>query len=108
MRVGWVCCARRVARHNVKVPRRLLSTQAQPHSDALSKATRNIGIIAHIDAVSDEMNSSFGGILIKAGQNYHYGAHALLQWAYQKNWKYVNLHVLILIHSLQDKTLAFF
>jgi hypothetical protein len=47
MRVGWVWCARRVVRHNVKLPRRLLSTQA----DALSRATRNIGIIAHIDAV---------------------------------------------------------
>jgi hypothetical protein len=51
MRVGWVCSARRVVWHNVKVPRRLLSTPAQPQADALSKATRNIGIIAHIDAV---------------------------------------------------------
>jgi elongation factor G len=32
----------------VKTPRRLLSTQ--PQHDLLSKATRNIGIIAHIDA----------------------------------------------------------
>jgi hypothetical protein len=51
MRDGWVWCARRVVRHNVKLPRRLLSTQAQPQADALSRATRNIGIIAHIDAV---------------------------------------------------------
>lgn len=50
MRIGWVC-ARRLVRHNVKVPRRLLSTQAPLQSDTLSKATRNIGIIAHIDAV---------------------------------------------------------
>jgi elongation factor G len=50
MRVGLVWCARRVVRHNVKTPRRLLSTQAPPQTDALSKGTRNIGIIAHIDA----------------------------------------------------------
>lgn len=50
MRIGWVC-ARRIVRHNVKTPRRLLSTQAPLQSDTLSKATRNIGIIAHIDAV---------------------------------------------------------
>ncbi|KAI4647072.1 uncharacterized protein J4E78_009045 [Alternaria triticimaculans] len=48
MRVGWVTSTRRVLRHHVKTPRRLLSTQ--PHHDLLSKATRNIGIIAHIDA----------------------------------------------------------
>ncbi|KAJ4298157.1 Ribosome-releasing factor 2, mitochondrial [Kalmusia sp. IMI 367209] len=47
---GWAWCARRVVRHNVKVPRRLLSTQASPQLDQLSKTTRNIGIIAHIDA----------------------------------------------------------
>ncbi|CAO2651575.1 Nn.00g041450.m01.CDS01 [Neocucurbitaria sp. VM-36] len=50
MWVGWVWCARRVVRHNVKAPRRLLSTQSQPQADILSRATRNIGIIAHIDA----------------------------------------------------------
>ncbi|ENI04856.1 hypothetical protein COCC4DRAFT_139502 [Bipolaris maydis ATCC 48331] len=49
MLTGWIWCARRVVRHNVKTPRRLLSTQAPQH-DLLSKATRNIGIIAHIDA----------------------------------------------------------
>lgn len=49
MWVGWARCARRVVRHDVKAPRRLLSTQA-PH-DVLSKTTRNIGIVAHIDAV---------------------------------------------------------
>ncbi|KAI4692328.1 uncharacterized protein J4E84_003298 [Alternaria hordeiaustralica] len=48
MRFGWVTSTRRVLRHHVKTPRRLLSTQ--PHHDLLSKATRNIGIIAHIDA----------------------------------------------------------
>ncbi|KAH7076039.1 P-loop containing nucleoside triphosphate hydrolase protein [Paraphoma chrysanthemicola] len=50
MRVGWVCYARRVVQHNVRAPRRLLSSQAQSQGDALSKTTRNIGIIAHIDA----------------------------------------------------------
>ncbi|KAL6705157.1 Ribosome-releasing factor 2, mitochondrial [Coniothyrium glycines] len=50
MWIGWACCARRVFRHNVKTPIRLLSTQSNAQSDALSKATRNIGIIAHIDA----------------------------------------------------------
>ncbi|KAF1831458.1 P-loop containing nucleoside triphosphate hydrolase protein [Decorospora gaudefroyi] len=49
MSIGWLRCARRVVRRNVKTPRRLLST-VQPQQDALSKATRNIGIIAHIDA----------------------------------------------------------
>ncbi|CAG5179214.1 uncharacterized protein ALTATR162_LOCUS9090 [Alternaria atra] len=48
MRVGWVTSTRRVLRGHVKTPRRLLSTQ--PQHDLLSKATRNIGIIAHIDA----------------------------------------------------------
>ncbi|KAJ4363512.1 Ribosome-releasing factor 2, mitochondrial [Neocucurbitaria cava] len=50
MGVGWVWCARCVVRHNVKAPRRLLSTQTQLQADSLSRATRNIGIIAHIDA----------------------------------------------------------
>lgn len=50
MITGWIWCARRVVRHNVKTPRRLLSTQTPQH-DLLSKVTRNIGIIAHIDAV---------------------------------------------------------
>lgn len=45
---GWVWCARRVVRHNVKISARLLSTQSQ--KEHLSRATRNIGIIAHIDA----------------------------------------------------------
>ncbi|KAF5848353.1 hypothetical protein GGP41_005781 [Bipolaris sorokiniana] len=49
MITGWIWCARRVVRHNVKTPRRLLSTQTPQH-DLLSKVTRNIGIIAHIDA----------------------------------------------------------
>jgi hypothetical protein len=51
MRVGWIWRVRRVVRHDVKVPRRLLSTQTPLQSDLLSQATRNIGIIAHIDAV---------------------------------------------------------
>lgn len=51
MRLGWVWCTRRAIRHNVKAPRRLLSTQATSQPDPLSKTTRNIGIIAHIDAV---------------------------------------------------------
>jgi elongation factor G len=50
MRVALVWCVRRVVRHNVKTPRRLLSTQTPLQTDALSRATRNIGIIAHIDA----------------------------------------------------------
>ena len=52
MWVGWArCAARRVVRHDVKAPRRLLSTQS-PTADLLSRTTRNIGIVAHIDAVS--------------------------------------------------------
>ena len=39
-----------MGRCNVKVSRRLLTTQSPSQADALSKATRNIGIIAHIDA----------------------------------------------------------
>lgn len=53
MQPRWVFCTRRaVARyHHVKPHRRLLSTTpANPHLDHLSKITRNIGIIAHIDA----------------------------------------------------------
>ncbi|PSN74131.1 P-loop containing nucleoside triphosphate hydrolase protein [Corynespora cassiicola Philippines] len=50
MWVGWVWCARRVVRHNVKAPRRLLSTVAMGQPEQLSNITRNIGIIAHIDA----------------------------------------------------------
>jgi hypothetical protein len=82
MRVGWLRCAPRVARHNVKVPRRLLSTQAQPHHDVLSRATRNIGIIAHIDAVSHDMDNAIDEMLIMIGQNNYDRAHALLQWAH--------------------------
>ncbi|KAG9189645.1 hypothetical protein G6011_06513 [Alternaria panax] len=48
MRVGWATSTRRVLRRHLRTPRRLLSTQ--PQHDLLSKATRNIGIIAHIDA----------------------------------------------------------
>lgn len=51
MWLGWIGCARRAVRHNVIVSRRLLSTQAQRQHAQLAK-TRNIGIIAHIDAVS--------------------------------------------------------
>ncbi|KAH7408537.1 P-loop containing nucleoside triphosphate hydrolase protein [Phaeosphaeria sp. MPI-PUGE-AT-0046c] len=47
MWVGWAYRARRVVWRN---SRRLLSTQPEAQADALSKATRNIGIIAHIDA----------------------------------------------------------
>ncbi|KAF2025376.1 P-loop containing nucleoside triphosphate hydrolase protein [Setomelanomma holmii] len=50
MRFGWAQCARRVVQHNVRAPRRLLSSQTPPQADALSNSTRNIGIIAHIDA----------------------------------------------------------
>lgn len=68
MWVGWVWCARRVVRHNVKTPRRLLSTQALPQADSLVRATRNIGIIAHIDAVSStEFTNSH--LLKIAGKN---------------------------------------
>ncbi|KAH7125467.1 P-loop containing nucleoside triphosphate hydrolase protein [Dendryphion nanum] len=49
MRFVWVGCARRAIRRNVIVNRRLLSSQAHPQQSQLSK-TRNIGIIAHIDA----------------------------------------------------------
>ncbi|KAF2677880.1 P-loop containing nucleoside triphosphate hydrolase protein [Lentithecium fluviatile CBS 122367] len=50
MRLAWVWCTRRAVRHSVKVPRRLLSAQVNPQHDRLSETTRNIGIIAHIDA----------------------------------------------------------
>lgn len=66
MWVGWACCARRVVRQNVKAPRRLFSTQA-PQADLLSKTTRNIGIVAHIDAVSDA-NLYLYGLLLNSKQ----------------------------------------
>ncbi|KAF2002408.1 mitochondrial translation elongation factor-like protein G [Amniculicola lignicola CBS 123094] len=47
MRLGWAWCARRAIRQHVVVPRRRLSTPTA--TQELSK-TRNIGIIAHIDA----------------------------------------------------------
>ena len=51
MRHAFVWCTRaRAIRHNVTFQRRLLSSQAYPQQSLLSK-TRNIGIIAHIDAV---------------------------------------------------------
>ena len=56
MWIGWARCARRVVRHNVKASRRLLSTQT-PQADLLSKTTRNIGIVAHIDAVSGHIRA---------------------------------------------------
>ncbi|KAF2270312.1 P-loop containing nucleoside triphosphate hydrolase protein [Lojkania enalia] len=49
MRFGWVWCVRRAVRHNVNAPQRLLSSQANTQHARLSR-TRNIGIIAHIDA----------------------------------------------------------
>lgn len=61
--------------------------QAKPTQDAAQaalKRTRNIGIIAHIDAVCDiyallPRNT----YTFSAGQNNYYGAHALLQRLYQ-------------------------
>lgn len=64
MRVGWVWCTRRAVRHNVTTARRLLSSHTQPQADALQRATRNIGIIAHIDAVSTAQGS-MSAILLK-------------------------------------------
>ncbi|KAF2106940.1 mitochondrial translation elongation factor-like protein G [Lophiotrema nucula] len=49
MRLGWVWRTSRAVRHNVTVHRRLLSSQVNPQQVQLSR-TRNIGIIAHIDA----------------------------------------------------------
>ncbi|KAF2191497.1 mitochondrial translation elongation factor-like protein G [Zopfia rhizophila CBS 207.26] len=49
MRIRWAWSARRIVRHNVIAPRRLLSSQTEPGRAQLSKI-RNIGIIAHIDA----------------------------------------------------------
>jgi hypothetical protein len=62
MWVRWARCARRVVRHDVKAPKRLLSTQP-PQAELLSKATRNIGIVAHIDAVSDHFKNSKNTLL---------------------------------------------
>jgi hypothetical protein len=53
MRVRGLWCARRAIGHHVTVSRRLLSTQAPPQQSQISR-TRNIGIVAHIDAVSME------------------------------------------------------
>lgn len=64
MWVGWARCARRVVRHDVKAPRRLLSTQTPP-ADLLSKTTRNIGIVAHIDAVSSHVDVEMDSKLIR-------------------------------------------
>ncbi|KAF2788064.1 mitochondrial translation elongation factor-like protein G [Melanomma pulvis-pyrius CBS 109.77] len=50
MLVRWAWCVRPVARRYVTLPRRLLSSQAQLDPQQLSRTTRNIGIIAHIDA----------------------------------------------------------
>ncbi|KAF2015274.1 P-loop containing nucleoside triphosphate hydrolase protein [Aaosphaeria arxii CBS 175.79] len=49
MQLAWIWCTRRVAPRSVGTCRRLLSSQAHPQHSQLSK-TRNIGIIAHIDA----------------------------------------------------------
>ncbi|KAF2734770.1 P-loop containing nucleoside triphosphate hydrolase protein [Polyplosphaeria fusca] len=49
MRLVWLWRSHRAARCNVTVQRRLLSSQANTQNVALS-TTRNIGIIAHIDA----------------------------------------------------------
>lgn len=51
--------------------------------------TRNIGIIAHIDAVCHERKMAFSckAYEIQGKDDYH-GAHALLQWAYKTNRKY--------------------
>ncbi len=71
-------CVRRVIRHHVRAPRRLLSSQTQPNTDVLSKVTRNIGIIAHIDAVGCFYLQDRFTIDPRLGENYHDGTHALL------------------------------
>jgi hypothetical protein len=76
MRFGWVTSTRRVLRHHVKTPRRLLSTQ--PQHDLLSKATRNIGIIAHIDAVSHVLVIGWMQSDLELGEDDDDRAHALL------------------------------
>jgi len=59
------------------------------HAPSIKK-TRNIGIIAHIDAVSFILNPCFFSMSIDCwiGENYNHGANALLQWLYPSNRRY--------------------
>lgn len=58
--------------------------------DELTKTTRNIGIIAHIDAVRVLRPFIFMILCANSntGQDNYYRAHALLQRVYSSNWKY--------------------
>ena len=51
-------------------------------ADSVLSRTRNIGIIAHIDAVRFKLFSTFAQGLTVTGKNNDYGAYALLQWSY--------------------------
>jgi hypothetical protein len=86
MRFVWVCTARRAVGRHALPSRRLLSTQINAH-DKLAETTRNIGIIAHIDAVSISL-IALRGLLTGTGQDDYDGAHALLQRLHQKDRRY--------------------
>jgi hypothetical protein len=61
MQFRWIGCVRSIAQYHAKAPRRLYSTGATAEGDRLAKTTRNIGIIAHIDAVSLVNLAKYGG-----------------------------------------------
>ena len=69
---------------------RVFATSSRNHAaaitheaEAASNKTRNIGIIAHIDAVSiSAIHAPLNALTDSIGQNYNHRAHALLQWVH--------------------------
>lgn len=69
-----------------RISPRAYSTSPETSTDQNVKTTRNIGIIAHIDAVSCyQAFRSYIVTHILTGKDDNYGAYAVLQWGYSTN-----------------------
>ena len=99
---GWIYqgCRYNLQKRLLSVSRRCFTTtlstrgistgsDSGDEAKALARRTRNIGIIAHIDAVCNVLLLLSSHAQFCAGQNYNHGAYALLQWAYSPDWRYI-------------------
>ena len=73
---------------------RIRCLHANHHQELKVDDIRNIGIIAHVDAVWGETDRFIGHSCrrlltqLSSGQDDHYGADALLQWSNEASGKY--------------------